>query len=158
VPPWVGAEPGGGYLPVLGRSGGGRDDLRPGAVLGDEALLDALSVAISMRAALDAEDFDIMGPPLIDAEGARAASVEDPGVVIDLEGARRVLFGRAPRAAGPGELPAEMKWRALSSALRELRYGDRDWDRLDVRWDEPVVRTRSAQEPESPESPDSKEG
>jgi hypothetical protein len=138
APPWIGA----GYLPVIGPNDGAFDAARPGERLVEARHLDALSVAISMRAALDQEVFETMGPPLIDATRAREASVEEPGVRIDLEGARRVLFGRAPSCAAPGELPAALKWRSLARAVRELRHGDRDWDRLDVRWDEPVMRVR----------------
>lgn len=141
APPWIGH----GYLPVIGPNDRSLDEHLPGDALTEERHLDALSVAVSMRAALDWETFETMGPPLIDATRARRASVDEPGVLLDLEGARRVRFGRAPWSGEPGELPASMKWKSLARAVHELRYGERDWDRLDVRWDRPEIRWRASE-------------
>jgi len=138
APPWIGH----GYLPVIGPNDRSLDDLRPGEALTWERHLDALSVAISMRAELSWEVFETMGPPLIDATRARLASVDEAGVLLDLEGARRVWFGRAPWTDEPGELPARLKWEALTRAVLELRNGTQDWDLLDVRWDQPEIRWR----------------
>jgi hypothetical protein len=138
VPPWVGD----GWLPVIGPNDPANAVLLPGDVLDRPHELDALSVAISMRDHLSQAAFDVLGPPLIDARRARQVSVEEPGVVLELEGRRLVRFGRAPWSDEPGELPAELKWRALSKAARELREGERDWDALDVRWDVPVIHWR----------------
>jgi hypothetical protein len=140
VPPWVED----GWLPVIGPNDPANAVLLPGDVLDGEHELDALSVAISMRANLSGDVFDVLGPPLVDARRAREASVEDPGVVLELEGRRIVRFGRAPWSDAPGELPAELKWRALARAARELRDGERDWDAIDVRWDVPDIHWREA--------------
>jgi hypothetical protein len=144
-PPWVA----GGWLPVLGPleepAHGSDATLRPGAKIGERRHLDALAVAVSMRAALAADDFETLGAPVIDATNARAASVAEPGVVIELEEGRRVLFGRAPNSGEPGELPVEHKWESLAKAARALRpttVDRRDWSVLDVRWDVPDILWR----------------
>jgi hypothetical protein len=146
-PPWVA----GGWLPVLGPleepARGSDASLRPGARIAERRHLDALAVAVSMRAALAADDFEALGAPVIDATNARSASVTEPGVVIQLEEGRRVLFGRAPNAGEPGELPVEQKWASLAKAARTLgpESGDRrDWSALDVRWDVPDILWRDA--------------
>ena len=140
APPWIGH----GYLPVIGPNDRSFDEFLAGDALVEERHLDALSGAIWMRAAFRADVFEVMGPPLIDATRARLTSVREPGVIIDLEGARRVWFGRAPWSDEPGELPVRMKWDSLARAVAELARGT-DWDRLDVRWDDPDVRLRDAQ-------------
>jgi hypothetical protein len=102
---------------------------------------------VSRRGALAAEDFVVLGAPVIDATSARAASVSDPGVVLELEDGRRVLFGRAPNSGEPGELPVERKWASLAKAARALRpttVDHRDWSLLDVRWDIADVLWRDA--------------
>lgn len=148
-PPWVA----GGWLPVLGPledpPRGGDAALRPGGRIAERRHLDALSVAVSMRRALGAEEFEVLGAPVIDATEARAASVEKPGVVLELEEGRRVLFGRPPDAGEPGELPVGRKWAALAKAARALSptvADRRDWSLLDVRWDVPDVLWREVQE------------
>jgi len=147
-PPWIG----GGWLPLLVADAGSLDAARAqvprGVRLAAPELRDALDVAISMRAALTAEDFDTMGACAIDASHARQASVDDPGVVLHLEGTRRVFFGRVPSSDEPGELPAPKKWEALRKGLKALRNTSadaRDWELLDVRWDVPDVLWRDAQ-------------
>lgn len=152
APPRIEGE----YLPVIGPNDGAFAESRPGERLAEPRHLDALEVAVSMREALTAEQFGVLGPPLIDATRARAASVSEPGVVIKLEARRLVLFGRPPNAHEPGELPQEFKWAALGRALEDLAGGDPalDWSTLDVRWDVPVIERRGppAEPPERPES------
>jgi hypothetical protein len=98
-----------------------------------------------MRRALSDKDFEATGPPLIDATRARQASVTEPGVVIELEHRREVLFGRPPWTDEPGELPCALKWDALSRALRTLSGPDaHDWSLVDVRWDVPAIQARAA--------------
>ena len=131
-------------LPVIGPNDGAFDRLLAGTRLHEPRHLDALSVAISMRRHLPQVDAQTLGPILIDATRARATSVEEPGTLLELEGPRLVLFGRAPWSGAPGELPAELKWRSLSKAAGLLR-GERaeppaDWSVLDVRWDTPALR------------------
>jgi hypothetical protein len=144
-PPWIAS----GWLPLLGpleETARGEDArTSPGRRLVEKRHRDALSVAASMRAALSAEDFGTMGAPVIDATHARTASVEDPGVVLQIEEGRRVYFGRTPDCGEPGELPAAHKWAALVRALKALRpttVDGRDWSLLDVRWDVPDVLWR----------------
>jgi hypothetical protein len=143
-PPWIGE----GWLPLLVAEPGALDHAPVGARLANVELLDALDVAVSMRASLTAEDFETMGAPAIDAACARQASVEEPGVVLYLEGRRRVLFGRPPSSGEPGELPAEKKWESMRRGLRAMRATTRDardWEILDVRWDVPDVLWRDAE-------------
>jgi hypothetical protein len=141
APPWIGN----GFLPVIGPNDHAFDRVEAGAVLHEPRHLDALSVAASMRAALSSEDFEAMGPPLIDATRARQASVAEPGIVIELEHRREVLFGRPPWTDEPGELPCALKWDSLSRALHALHGPERrDWLVLDVRWDVAAMQARSA--------------
>ena len=150
-PPWIGV----GWLPLLvGEEGASLDPegiaVPRGVRLVSAAFRDGLDVAISMRASLAAEEFETMGAPAIDASNARAASVEEPGVVLHLEGNRSVLFGRVPSSDEPGELPAAKKWDALRRGLKALAATSsdgRDWELLDVRWDVPDVLWRDAEEP-----------
>lgn len=130
-----------GVLSVIGPLDGALDDLRPGDRLVEERHHDALSVALSMRAHLDRDELRFLGPVVIDAERADRAGVEESGTRLSLEDRRLVLFGRAPRAGMPGELPPARKWQHLRRALRWLREG-RDWDLLDVRWDRGRIRPR----------------
>ena len=140
APPWIGR----GFLPVIGPNDHAFDRVPPGALLSQTRHIDALSVAVSMRSALSSEDFEAMGPPLIDATRARQASVSEPGVVIELEHQRTVLFGRPPWTDEPGELPCAMKWESLSRALHALRASQpRDWSTLDVRWDVAAIQARA---------------
>lgn len=147
-PPWIG----GGWLPLLVGDEGALDRVRPevhrGARLVAAEFADALDVATSMRASLSAEDFETMGAPAIEARRARQASVDEPGVVLHLEGGRRVFFGRVPSSNEPGELPASKKWEALRRGLKSLRPTSadaRDWTLLDVRWDVPDVLWRDGE-------------
>jgi len=85
----------------------------------------------------------------IDGSGAGVHGPEDQGVLILLPDQRLIVFGRPPSSDAPGELPAERKWRAVSSALAELgRGGDAAfWDLADVRWDVPELRYRGEAAP-----------
>ncbi len=143
APPWIGS----GFLPVLGPNDHGLDGAWAGMRLTQPHQRDALAVAISMRAALSAADFETLGPPLIDATRARQASVDEPGIVLRLIRQRAVFFGRAPDCGEPGELPVAAKWRAVSQAATALREsnGARDWSVLDARWDTPDIRWRDAE-------------
>lgn len=144
APPWIGS----GFLPVIGPNDRTFDRARAGDVLREARHLDALAVAISMRQSLGQQDFELMGPPLVDATRARVASVVDPGVLIRLEARRVVYFGRSPRAGMPGELPSELKWKSLGRALSTLKAGEaqRDWSLVDVRWDVPAIEWRDARD------------
>ncbi len=152
-PTWVEFAPGRmGFLPVIGPNDGAFDLARPGERLTQARHIDALSVALSMREALDADDSKLLGPPLIDATNARTASVEVPGVVIQLERRRTVWFGRAPNSGAIGERPVERKLLDLHKAALLLRGLDatpppaeaHDWSLLDVRWDTSDVTWRDA--------------
>ncbi len=138
-PPWVEN----GFLPVIGPNDGSFARARAGQVLGETRHVDALAVAVSMREHLGAREFETMGPPLVDATKARQTSAEVPGVLIQLQERRVVLFGRAPDSGKPGELPTENKWSSVTRALREL--AQRDWQVLDVRWDVPAIQWREPQ-------------
>ncbi|MFN0243853.1 MAG: cell division protein FtsQ/DivIB [Planctomycetota bacterium] len=135
-----------GFLPVLGPNDGTLDRIAPGERLVDEHRRDALAVALSMRKHLTARDFETLGPPLIDARNGRRASVEEPGVVIRLPDSRAIFFGRPPNTGEPGELPAQLKWSAVSRASERLSTSEeqRDWSVLDVRWDVPAIQWRAA--------------
>lgn len=151
-PPWVA----GGWLPVLGPNDRSLDRARPGQRLSERRRLDALATAASMREALLPEDFQAMGPPVIDASHASRASVEDPGIVLLLEGQRAVYFGRRPDSGEPGELPTDRKWVSLARALKLLRpeTGEvKDWSVVDVRWDDPEIRWRTVADPGDAPSP-----
>jgi hypothetical protein len=143
-PTWVELAPGRqGFLPVIGPNDGSFDMARAGERLTQPRHVDALSVALAMRAALDADDSKLLGPALIDATNARAATVDVPGVVIQLERRRTVWFGRAPNSGAIGERPVERKLLDLHKAASLLRGLDatpppsdaHDWSLLDVRWD-----------------------
>jgi len=141
APPWIGQ----GYLPVLGPNDGAFELAQPGERLGEARHLDALSVARSMRAALTAAEFEVLGPPLIDATTARLSSAREPGTRIALPGKRVIWFGRAPDCGEPGELPVEQKWAAVVRALHltGADTGGRSWQVLDVRWDVPALQWRT---------------
>jgi hypothetical protein len=157
-PPWL--DTGGGrvgFLPVIGPNDGAFESSPAGSRLTEPRHVDALRVAVEMRASLSKDDFNVLGPPLIDATRSREASVEIPGVVILLEGRRVVWFGRAPGTAAPGERPSLNKWTDLKRAIELLRglsrtpraADARDWSFLDLRWDHPDVTWRDAPEPTS---------
>ena len=134
---------GGCYLPRVVESSRGADSLRPGERFADYAALDGLAAALSMERSLSEADRLFLGRISIDARRAREASVQIPGTVIDLEGRRRVFFGRSPAERAAGEVPTASKWRTLSRCLEEIRLG-RDWSLLDLRWDRPTVWERAA--------------
>jgi hypothetical protein len=141
APPWIGV----GFVPVIGPNDGAFDRARAGDMISEPRHLDALAIARSMRAALTSEEFEAIGPPLIDATLARTATVENHGARILLENRRVVYYGRAPGAGEPGELPTERKWDSLARAARALGdpSGARDWSLVDVRWDTPDIRWRT---------------
>jgi hypothetical protein len=132
-----------GFLPriVLGREASA--DVRPGSVLDSRAARDALAIAATLWEHLEPVDLERLGRLTIDARKARQASVEEPGARIQLEHARRILFGRAPSSREPGELPVHLKWGLVSKAVAMLpehfvpgASGEMlDWVELDVRWD-----------------------
>jgi hypothetical protein len=165
TPTWCELLPGReGFLPVIGPNDGAFDLARPGERLKEPRHVDALGVALSMRASLSAEDFKLLGPPLIDATNARAATVEIPGVVLQLERRRTVWFGRTPGCGAVGERPVEHKWADLRKAAQLLggldatpaRVGARDWSLLDVRWDTSDIAWRDEAETADPHGPASK--
>lgn len=137
------------FLPVIGPNDGRFEHVEPGTRLTAPGDVDGLAVAISMRDLLAPADFDLTGPPLIDATRARSTSVEEPGVRIHFEGRRTVHFGRAPGAGMPGELPSEKKWEHVRRALALLtpENGSRDWSVLDARWDVADVSWRLPPDP-----------
>lgn len=132
-------------LPILARDSFARSDVRPGVDLEDRDLLDALAVVDSMEAWLSFEDRADLGPIVIDAMRAEETSLEEFGIVIDLEYERRIVFGRSPLAGEPGELPAANKWASVARGIDALR-GGLDWSLLDVRWDEPNYVTHDGEE------------
>ncbi|MCY2960977.1 MAG: hypothetical protein NTY35_12505 [Planctomycetota bacterium] len=140
------------FLPVIGPNDGRFDSAQPGERLRAPGDVDGLAVALSLRAALEPEDFALAGPPLVDATRARQTAVDEPGVRILFEGRRVVYFGRAPEAGAPGELPTEKKWEHVRRALAFLRpeNGARDWSLADVRWDVADVAWRLPPDPEAP--------
>ena len=143
LPPRLGRA----YLPVLGPL----DDplfaqARTGDWLVEPEHTDALDVALSLSEHRHEPRRGALGRIVIDARTARRASVSEPGVRLELEGRRLALFGRAPCAGEPGELPPEAKWRALARALA-LFEGDPiggDWELVDLRWDRPDLALRNA--------------
>lgn len=140
-------DTGGGRLPVLGPFDWPTDELLPGDRLDSPVVEDGLAIATSLFQHLDPDTQDRLGIVLIDAREARATSVENPGAQLFLEGRRLVLFGRAPNADAPGELPVAQKWKHLAAALRLLDGPEReDWDLLDARWDQAVLRPRISPE------------
>lgn len=145
APPWIRT----GWLPVIAA---GTDD--PQVFLGAQAAdwlsepehLDALDVARSLDDHLPEERRERLGRVRIDAARGRLASPDEPGVQLELEDHRLVVFGRPPSTEEPGELPYARKWAGLSQALA-LLDGDgtadgepRDWDLVDLRWDRLEIR------------------
>jgi hypothetical protein len=141
----------GAWLPALGPHGLGeaeRGEYEPGDTLQEAALLDALDIARSLWFHLSPDEVRALGPLVIDASRERAptASALPGGVVLNLEGARRILFGRAPKPSAPGELPVARKWQHVRTGLEILRDDHpqhRLWDVLDVRFDELTATTRA---------------
>jgi hypothetical protein len=153
APPQIQGRP----LPVIGPNDGAFDRRPAGARLVERRHLDALAVARSMRQGLPAADAALLGPPLIDATRSAATSVEEPGTLLEYEGQRLVLFGRAPGSGQPGELPDELKWRSLSKAASLLRSDEKaaaqDWSVADLRWDTPALRMREPAAPDDAPKP-----
>ncbi len=149
APPLLEGRP----LPVIGPNDGAFDRRPSGWRLSERRHLDALSVALSMRSGLPAADAATLGPLLIDATRSAATSADEPGTLLELEGQRLVLFGRAPGSGQPGELPDELKWRSLAKAVALLRAdshaGVQDWSVADLRWDTPAIRMRDGSAPRS---------
>lgn len=114
-------------------------DLRVGEELSLEQHFDALSVAVSMQKHLSPKVRASLGAIRIDASGAALASVTQPGVVVYLPERRAALFGRPPLHEYAGELPEEQKWEHLSRHLLELPSEGREWEVLDIRWDDADV-------------------
>lgn len=118
-------------------------DLQVGEELSLEQHFDALSVALSMQKHLSPEVRASLGAIRIDASGAALASVTHPGVVVYLPERRAALFGRPPLHGYVGETPEEEKWAHLSRYLLEDPSGAREWEILDIRWDDAdVLRSR----------------
>ena len=147
----------GGWLPTLGPHGLVEEiqgPLEPGDRIEVPEVLAALSVAETMWAYLGVEDLRRLGRVVIDATAQeapvldRAATSLKPaylpgGVKIDLEGGRRVFFGRPPVPVHSGELPVGVKWEHVRHALEEAEVGSSRWALLDVRFDDMVMLTRS---------------
>ncbi len=133
-----------GHLPVLAGAAAERAELESGAWLASPCWEDGLSVARALARNLAADDWIRLGRIVIDAREARDASVENPGVVLWLEGGRRAHFGRSPNHGEPGELPVERKCASLARALRLLDDGPSrlDWELVDLRWDQPELLPR----------------
>ncbi len=112
----------------------------PGAVITEPALVQAMAVVDSMQRHLHPDEQRILGRVLIDASAEHAPDGLPGGVWIELEGARAILFGRAPGSGHPGELPAHLKWQGVREGLVQLQSGA-PWDLLDVRFDVPVAMT-----------------
>ena len=124
----------GAFLPVIGGVRGPLESVW----LANPALLGALSVADSMWTDLDPAVARGLGRIVIDAGKDAEASVEEPGTRLELEGGRRVNFGRSPYAGAAGEVPVATKWANLERAMDLLDTG-KDWDLVDLRWDQPVI-------------------
>jgi len=143
---WEGAP-----LPVLGPladADGAFANARPGDWLSEPEHLDALDVAVSLQEHLDVAERRALGRVVIDARTARRVTLEEPGIRLELEGRRLILFGRAPSANEPGELPEARKWDSVVRALRAEQSADESdraglaWDLIDVRWDTPDIVLR----------------
>jgi len=132
------------FLPLVVLEGEVRGAAWEGNVLDSAGAHDGLAVAAALERELAADDWIRLGRAVIDARTARATSVEEPGTVLLLEGARRILFGRSPNLDAPGELPVKRKCASLARALRLAESGEPpiDWEMVDVRWDMPEVLPR----------------
>jgi len=132
----------GAWLPILGPTErlSRRGSPVPGDRIEDAALLDALDVARSMQRHLIPAEQKRLGRIVIDASRDKAPDGFPGGVQIDLDGKRRILFGRPPASGEPGELPVATKWRSILTALSP--EAEQEWDLLDVRWDTPVLHSR----------------
>ncbi|MFT6107854.1 MAG: hypothetical protein ACJA2W_000763 [Planctomycetota bacterium] len=146
----------GGWLPTLGPHGLVEERqglLEPGSTIEVPEILAALSVADSMWRFMVAEDLRRLGRVVIDASATdapvldRAATAVEParlpgGVKIDMEGGRRIFFGRPPVPVHSGEMPVRLKWDHVRAALESTEYAGSDWALLDVRFDESIQLTR----------------
>jgi len=146
VPPRLGAS----CLPLIGPPD---DELlaraRPGDWLVEPEHLDALDVALSFWTDLQEHERSRLGHLIIDARSARRASVEEPGVRLELEGGRLAAFGRTPSSGEPGELPVAAKWRSLLRAVTAFEASPEtsDWRLVDLRWDRPELVLAPGLEP-----------
>lgn len=141
APPEIGGLP----LPVLGPLSDGEELFpfaRAGDWLAEPEHLAALDVALSLQEHLDERGRAALGALLIDASRVLEASVDEPGIRLELACGRTIWFGRAPTCGEPGELPVALKWQGIERAVALLVEGrpEHDWDRLDVRWDHPELR------------------
>ena len=130
-----------GYLPVIGPMEDSRwvfADAQADDYLCEDEHIAALDVALSMAEHLGPLERQRLGRCVIDARDADSLDLELGGIRIDLEGRRRILFGRSPYADAPGELEARAKWRSVSRALSLADQGQ-EWDLVDVRWDRPAI-------------------
>lgn len=132
-------------LPVLGPLSDGEQLFpfaRAGDWLAEPEHLAALDVALSLQEHLDEDGRAALGAVLIDASQVLEASVDEPGIRLELACGRTIWFGRAPTCGEPGELPVALKWSGIERAVALLVEGrpENDWDRLDVRWDHPELR------------------
>lgn len=142
----------GGWLPALGpldlldREQG---QVRPGDRVEVPALLAALDVADSMWRHLGPDELRELGrvvidasaedAPIFDRSGGSASPSRLPGgVMLELEQGRRVVFGRPPHPLHEGELPVNLKWGHVRTALGGREEGD-PWRLLDTRFDRPVL-------------------
>ncbi len=129
----------GGHLPVLGPHGLDADPdwpFEPGDILAHPVHLAGLSVAVSLWQHLDRDERGRIGRIVIDAGRDQAWDGKPGGVVLDLEGARRIHFGRPPQDDIPGELPVATKWAHVAEALERWENGG-EFAAVDVRWDQP---------------------
>jgi len=133
-------------LPVLGPFEAVPVDLRPGDALVDRRLRASLAIVRSMWDHLGYDEVAALGRCYVNAGHEVAPDGLPGGAVIDLEGRRRILFGRAPShdgwGAAPGELPTDIKWSHVSSALSHWETDD-DWSLFDVRWDRMEAYSRA---------------
>lgn len=132
------------FLPLVVLEDEVRGAAWEGNVLDSAGAHDGLAVAAVLERELAADDWIRLGRAVIDARTARTTSVEEPGTVLLLEGARRIYFGRSPNLDAPGELPVKNKCASLARALRLAESGEPpvDWELVDVRWDVPEVLPR----------------
>ncbi len=138
------------WLPVIGPMSDAYalfDRALPGDYLAEEMHVVALDVAVSMSEHLGAAEQELLGRVVIDAAQHAQVSVTQPGIVLELEEGRVVLFGRAPYAEAPGELEPSHKWRSLARALQLVdpmhAEAALDWELVDGRWERPDLVPRA---------------
>ncbi len=138
-------------LPILGPLSDVETVFRwaePGDWLVEEAHTDALDVAVSLAQHLSRDERRELGALVIDASRGRQTSVEEPGVRLELEDERLILFGRPPYFDAPGELPVAAKW----AAVRRAQALGEGWRLVDVRWDRPEIVLATPPLLEAPET------